>query len=406
MPTDRAPVVRVMVVDDDHAVARQLGLGLEALGFSVVVTHSMSEAMETLSTSPETCVVVTDIRMPGGSGLELAEAISLERDDARATEVVIITGHATLDDATTALRCGAADFLPKPFRLSEAGNAVQKAMERALKRRKDASAASEAQLARSRLEDERQTLQAQLEDAERRFHSLSTTQSRPVLDLERARLAVSHALRTPLNLIAGGTALISDDRNAHSQAESVELLRNGVNDAVVAVELVEELNRLQMDEPVAMNAFDVAAYVDGLAASFMHEHGAVLTCTSATEDVSMIAMASPLRIRRAITLCFGAAAEWGGAKSQLRYQTQLEHDGEGRRFVGFTVIVSPLGQDAAPPAGSTFEDTTSFLSRTQESLRFFIARRLVAHCGGTVTSWTGTPGSAAIRLAVPLLNGT
>ena len=406
MATDLAPVVRVMVVDDDHAVARQLGLGLEALGFSVVVTHSMTEAMEGLSTSPETCVVVTDIRMPGGSGLELAEAISRQRDEAHATEVVIITGHATLDDATTALRCGAADFLPKPFRLSEAGKAVQKAVERALKRRKDASAASEGQLAMSRLEDERRMLLAKLEEVERHFHSLSTTQSRPVLDMERARLAVSHALRTPLNLIAGGAALMSDDRNTDSQAESMELLRNGVNDAVVAVELVEELNRLQLDEPVAMNAFDVAAYVDGLAASFMHEHGVVLTRTSPAGDVSMIVMASPLRIRRAITLCFGAAAEWGGAKSQLRYNTELELDGEGRRFVGFTVIVSPAGQDAAPPAGSAFEDTTSFLARTQESLRFFIARRLVAHCGGTVTSWTGTPGSIAIRLALPQLNGT
>lgn len=406
MATDQAPAARVVVVDDDHAVARQLGLGLEALGFSVAVTHSMAEAMEALNTSPETCVVVTDIRMPGGSGLELAEAISQQRDEAHATEVVIITGHATLDDATTALRCGAADFLPKPFRLSEAGNAVRKAMDRALKRRKDASAALEGQLAMSRLEHERQMLQAKLEDAERRFHGLSTTQSRPVLDLERARLAVSHALRTPLNLIAGGAALMSHDRNPNSQAESIELLRHGVNDAVVAVELVEELNRLQADEPIAMNAFDIAAYVDGLAASFMQEHGVVLTCTSSPRDISAIVMASPLRIRRAITLCFGAAAEWGGAKAQLRYQTQLELDGEGRHFACLTVIVTPLGQDAAPPAGSIFEDTTSFLSRTQESLRFFIARRLVAHCGGMVTSWTGTPGTAAIRLALPLLDGT
>lgn len=406
MLTDSATLARVLVVDDDKAVARQLGLGLEALGFSVVVTHSMAEALEALGKSPETCVVVTDIRMPGGSGLELAEAVSHQRGEAEATEVIIITGHATLDDATTALRCGAADFLPKPFRLTEARDAVQRAVDRALKRRKDARAASESQLALSRFDDERQMLQAKIQDAEQRFHNLSTAESRPLADLERARLAVSHALRTPLNLIASGTALISDDRSAQAQAESLELLRNGVNDAVVAVELVEELNRLQVDEPVAMNAFDVAAYVDGLAASFTHEHGTVLTCTSPPAAVSMIVMASPLRIRRAITLCFDAAAEWGGAKSQFRYETRLEHDGEGRCFVSFTVIVSPLGQDVAPPAGSTFEETTSFLSRTQESLRFFIARRLVAHCGGTVTSWTGTPGSAAIRLAIPLLNGT
>lgn len=406
MPSAVKPVAQVMVVDDDTAVARQLGLGLEALGFSVAVTHSMAEAMEVLGVSPEICVVVTDIRMPGGSGLELAEAVSHQREGATAAEVVIITGHATLDDATTALRYGATDFLPKPFRLREAGDAVQKAMERALKRRTDASAASESQRTMSRLEDERHMLLAKLEEAERRFNSSATTQSGPARDLEQARLAVSHALRTPLNLIAGGAALISDDRHAHTQAESVELLRNGVNEAVVAVELVEELNRLQVDEPVAMNAFDFAAYEDGLAASFTREHGILLTRTSPPGDTPMIVMASPLRIRRAITLCFGAAADWAAPKSQLRYKAHLEHDGEGRSLACLTVIVSPSGQDAAPPDGSAFESNSSFLTRTQESLRFFIARRLVAHCDGTVTSWTGTPGSAAIRLAVPLLNGT
>lgn len=406
MISDSATEARVVIVDDDEAVARQLGLGLKALGFCVVVTHCMAEAMAALSSSPETCVVVTDIRMPGGSGLELAEAVLKQREGAHATEVVIITGHATLDDATTALRCGAVDFLPKPFRLSEAGNAVRKAMERALKRRADASAAFEGELTRSRLAEERQIMLGRLEDAERRYQRLSSTQAWPLLDLERARLAVSHALRTPLNLIAGGAALMSGDQNVHDQAESADLLRHGLDDAVVAVELVEELIRLQPDESVAMSNFDVAADVDGLAASFEREHGVVLTCTSQAGDVPMIVMASPLRIRRAITLCFGAAADWGSTKSALRYKIHLELDGGARPIVCFTVIVSPLGQDAAPPAGSTFEDTTSFLSRTQESLRFFIARRLVAHCGGTATSWTGTPGSVAIRLAVPLLNGT
>jgi FixJ family two-component response regulator len=396
------PLARIMVVDDDEAVARQLGLGLRALGFEVDVTGSMAQALDVLSTAPEICVVVTDIRMPGGSGLDLAKAVSTQRAGPTATEVIIITGHATIEDAATAMRCGAVDFLPKPFRLKEAGDAVKKAVDRAVKRRSEAVAACEDQLSLARLQDDRKQLEAKLAEAERRFNALSVTPPNPVRDLDRARLAVSHALRTPLNLITGGATLMAGAPNADSQAEYLELLRAGVDDAVAAVELVEELNRLQGDEQVAMNAFDVAAYVHAIAEAFMHESAIAVTCAPGLESSPMLVMASPLRIRRAITLCLGAAAEWANPTSQLRCETGVE-DEEGRRYGCFTVIVSPADQVAVPPTGITFEESTSFLTRTQESLRFFIARRLVAHCGGMVTSWSGSPGSAAIRMALPLL---
>jgi len=101
------------------------------MGWTVNSAGSSSEALSLLHESPDIAVVVTDIRMPHGTGLELAQSVLRARKGAMATEVILITGHATTDDVTEAVRLGACDFLHKPFRLAEVERAVRKASQRA-----------------------------------------------------------------------------------------------------------------------------------------------------------------------------------------------------------------------------------------------------------------------------------
>jgi two-component system response regulator AtoC len=101
----------VLVVDDDPAVGKVLGALLEQAGIASAHAPDAARALAYLRERPVD-VVITDLRMPGASGLELCEEV-VERWPE--TPVVLLTAHATVDVAVEAMRKGAADFLRKPF---------------------------------------------------------------------------------------------------------------------------------------------------------------------------------------------------------------------------------------------------------------------------------------------------
>ena len=101
-----------LVVDDDEHFARPLAELLEREGFTTSVAHSLGAARVALRTQPPD-VVLTDLCLPDGKGSELLA----ELDATPGTEVVVITGHASVDSAVDAIRNGATDYLTKPLDL-------------------------------------------------------------------------------------------------------------------------------------------------------------------------------------------------------------------------------------------------------------------------------------------------
>ncbi len=107
MAPDRA---RVLVVDDKENMLKLLERVLRE-GFEVETAPDGARALALVATRPWD-VVLTDIRMPGADGFELLAAV---KATAPATEVVMMTGHATVGDAVRAMKMGAFDYLEKPF---------------------------------------------------------------------------------------------------------------------------------------------------------------------------------------------------------------------------------------------------------------------------------------------------
>lgn len=101
----------VYVIDDDEAARQSLEFLLDCAEIRV---RSFPSADAFLASSPPLAgaCVVTDVRMPGTSGLELAEEI--KRRDAH-VPVIVITGHADVPLAIQAMKAGVADFIEKPF---------------------------------------------------------------------------------------------------------------------------------------------------------------------------------------------------------------------------------------------------------------------------------------------------
>jgi len=99
---------RALVVDDDPEIAKVLTELVEREGFAVTSASTLARAREEIATSvPD--IVLVDIHLPDGSGLDLLEGLGPS-----APEVVLITGQASVETAVDALRRGAADYLTKP----------------------------------------------------------------------------------------------------------------------------------------------------------------------------------------------------------------------------------------------------------------------------------------------------
>ena len=117
----------VHIVDDDDAARDSLAFLLMAAGYEVRAYESASRFLE-LFTGEETGCLVTDVRMPGVTGLELARRLRALSSN---LPIVVITGHADVPLAVEAMKSGAKDFIEKPFEAETMLAAVQGALARA-----------------------------------------------------------------------------------------------------------------------------------------------------------------------------------------------------------------------------------------------------------------------------------
>jgi two-component system response regulator HydG len=116
----------VLVVDDEPSLRKALEKTLKGAGYEVSTAEDAEQAMAVLpEVDPQ--VVVTDLIMPNKDGIELLKQI---KETMPATEVLLITGHASIERAVEAMRLGAFDFVEKPIDRSRLLRLVDKAIER------------------------------------------------------------------------------------------------------------------------------------------------------------------------------------------------------------------------------------------------------------------------------------
>jgi FixJ family two-component response regulator len=133
-----SPEPTVFIVDDDPSVREALTSLIRSVGLRV---RPFSSAQEFLAREPHaapSCLVL-DVRLPGVGGFELQRTLS---DSGDSIPIIFITGHGDIPMTVRAMKAGAAEFLPKPFRDQELLDAIRNALETArasLQRRTDLS---------------------------------------------------------------------------------------------------------------------------------------------------------------------------------------------------------------------------------------------------------------------------
>ena len=191
--------VRVLVVDDEPSVLRALEVILRKKGYDVVALDSPIAATQRLA-AEDFDVAMLDIRMPELSGIELLSAVKHRRPE---IEVIMMTGHATVDTALSAMKAGAHDYLVKPFiekpdDIEHVAHVVARAAER------------------KRLQDRNRELETRLEAMEATQELVGT--SGPMRDVVRMIDAVAYSAATVLVLGESGTGKELVARAVHARS--------------------------------------------------------------------------------------------------------------------------------------------------------------------------------------------
>jgi DNA-binding NtrC family response regulator len=124
MSTDRK--TQILILDDEPIVCKRLHPALEKAGYEVETYTSSTEAMERVK-SKEFDIVITDLKMEGIDGMTFLTAV---KQRSPATEVIVITGFATMETAKESYQKGVFDFVAKPFKLGEIQEVVRRAEEK------------------------------------------------------------------------------------------------------------------------------------------------------------------------------------------------------------------------------------------------------------------------------------
>ena len=156
----------ILVIDDEKNIRRTLGLVLEGEGYQVVGAETAEEGLSILA-NPAIPVdlAIFDVQLPEMSGLEALERV--RKDDAlKETPVIVISGHATVNDAVSAIKLGASDFFEKPLARERVLGSVRNVLDAAQAKRALAEASKE-QLARYEMIGASQSMQKVFREIEK-----------------------------------------------------------------------------------------------------------------------------------------------------------------------------------------------------------------------------------------------
>ncbi len=114
--------VKILFIDDEEIIHQTVGDFLKKWGYTIINARTGNEAVEMFKKT-EVDLVVSDIRLPDISGIDVLQKIKEESPD---TEVILMTGHAQVDTAVKALRLGATDYILKPIDLTELLTSIER----------------------------------------------------------------------------------------------------------------------------------------------------------------------------------------------------------------------------------------------------------------------------------------
>lgn len=128
-----ADVEKILVVDDEIPVCKSISNALEDKGYIIDMVLSGEEALKK-DEKNKYDIIITDLMMPGISGMELLKTVKQRRPEVK---VIMVTGYPSIKSAVQSTKLGAFDYIPKPFTPNELRSLVSRALESKYHREKE-----------------------------------------------------------------------------------------------------------------------------------------------------------------------------------------------------------------------------------------------------------------------------
>lgn len=215
----------VLLLDDDITMLSILEGILSSAGYSCMARTDPNEALALIMERPDIAVVLSDILMPGITGLQFVDRLNATHLGRTPPRVLLLTGQPTLERAVDALRLGVRDFLVKPIRTPELLEAVERAMSQARQDRTEQS---------SRPPQVEQLLR-QAEELAGRLRSLAYSNEVRAEDAADAALAAAPTERAA----EGRGAAVAGSAPAPARPPQQE------GDSLAILDTIEQLRRLR-----------------------------------------------------------------------------------------------------------------------------------------------------------------
>lgn len=241
MPPLHSEPGSVLVVEDDAAALREIYEFLSSRGLKIFQASRGQEAAELFSRHPDISVVVSDVRMPGMSGIELLDRLQGRFAHKRCFSFIVVTGHGDLALARSAMRLDTFDFLPKPVSLKElyarvvAGDRAARARGQNLARQDEIlREVSERGRVIRKLSEKVEKITTSLADKTTE-NMLATRTKDNFLSL------ISHEMRTPFNAILGFSELAKGRAEAMGDDKMAEHLNFIFTAGTQALEQIDKI---------------------------------------------------------------------------------------------------------------------------------------------------------------------
>ena len=395
---------RLLIVDDEPEIVEELALFLRKKGFQCETAFDGEEALSKIKQDPAIAIVLTDIRMPGIDGLELAKKLRETWSDQRDLEVIMLTGHAGIDQAVEALQMGALDFLTKPVSLKYLLSTVQQADKAICMRRLDHQYRV---MLSEELESRTAEVKQLLAEVEALRQELLTGHPSPSLDECMKSIflpGVQYELSPVVETIFGMTALLEEDERVTAIDGAdlyLEHLAQAAREARVFTETLSDLMATMCGEiivsktPVSLE--DVLADVLSVAGPKAAAAGVSLE-THIPDDLPNVC-GDRGRIAQSLTRILESGvnlAPMGGALA-LRAEA-LDREVQFR----ITLHGAPAAPGDDDAGGRSADDVKALthLSSERLGIGYTLAGRLIQMLGGTLKleSQSGSGPSFVVTL--------
>ncbi|WP_319521358.1 hybrid sensor histidine kinase/response regulator [uncultured Desulfosarcina sp.] len=365
----------VLIVDDEPDIRDVLAITLQDMGYRTLEAENAARAFDAFrAENPQ--IVVTDIKMPGGDGIELLRKIKHENPE---TEVIMITGHGDMNLAIRSLKYRATDFITKPINVDALDIAIRRALEKI---------------------DMRARLQDYTRNLERLVREKTELQDH-LASLGLMIGSISHGMKGLLTSLDGGLYLVASGlkkqdleraaQGCQAARETAERIRKMVLDILYYAK-ERELKRT----PVKVR--DFAEELVRVIQPRIESGGIDLQCRF-EKNLGTMAVDADYLQAALVNILDNAVDACLKNRAATEHRIDFSVSGDGGEIL-FRIADNGIGMDEET-CKSIFDLFYSTKGRKGTGLGLFIANRVVGQHEGTITVFSTVGKGTEFKVTIP-----